>query len=322
MKTRRDERGLGLVELLVGLAITGSILSVLGLTLVAILKDSATGRTQQSATHQLRDGLFWLNQDTQSGVASQATVAAGDVTMQWTDYSTGSIYSSHYQQVGSELQRTFTVNCAPATRTVARNVVAGGFTASRSGNAVTYALTVQNGAGTQSRTETAMMRVADLRDSGYLNPSAQAADTGGDGNGFEVRPTSAYADAGGFASNIQGHGDRHRYYNYGVSVPGGCGIAGVVVRLDYWLKNTGGTNSVDVELSWNGGTSWTTAKSDSSEPTSETTVLFGSSSDTWGHAWSAGDLTNGNFRVRVTSNVANAAEEMYLDWIPVRVYWN
>ncbi|MEK7693296.1 MAG: hypothetical protein AAB349_03820, partial [Chloroflexota bacterium] len=161
MKTRRGERGLGLVELLVGLAITGSILSVLGMTLVAILKDSATGRDQQSATHQLRNGLFWLNQDTQSGVASQANVAAGDVTMQWTDYSTGSTYSSHYQQAGSELQRTLTVNGAPTTRTVARNVVAGGFTASQSGNAVTYTLTVQNGAGTQSRTETAMMRVSD-----------------------------------------------------------------------------------------------------------------------------------------------------------------
>jgi hypothetical protein len=159
-------------------------------------------------------------------------------------------------------------------------------------------------------------------DSGYLNPSAQAADSGGNGDGFEVSPTSAYADAGGFASNIRGNGDRHRYYNYGVSVPGGCGIAGIVVRLDYWLKNTGGTNSVGVELSWDGGTSWTAMKSDGSAPTSEATVLYGSSTDTWGHAWSAADLTNGNFRVRVTMNLGNAAQEMYLDWIPIRVYRN
>jgi hypothetical protein len=155
-----------------------------------------------------------------------------------------------------------------------------------------------------------------------LNASAQAIDTGGNGDGFEVSPTNAYADAGGFASNIKGNGDRHRYYNYGVSVPGACGIAGVVVRLDYWLKNTGGTNTVGVELSWDGGASWTAMKTDSSVPTSETTVLYGGTSDTWGHAWSAADLSNANFRVRITTNLGNGGQEVYLDWAPVRVYWN
>ncbi len=160
MKARRGERGLGLIELLISLAITGSILSVLGLTLVSVIKNSATGRDQQSATHQLRNGFFWVNQDTQSGVASRAIIAPGDVTMQWTDYSTGTAYSSRLLQVGSELQRTITVNGVPATRVIARNLLAGGFTATQSGNAVTYNLTVQNGSTTQSRTETTTMRVA------------------------------------------------------------------------------------------------------------------------------------------------------------------
>ena len=162
MKLRRGERGIGLAELLISLAITGSILSVLGLTLVAVIKNTATGRDQQSATHQLRNGFFWLNQDTQSGVASQASIAAGDVTMQWTDYSTGATYSSRLFQVGTDLQRTLTVNGVPTTRVIARNLTTGGFTASLSGNAVTYTIAVRNGTSTESRMETTTMRVGDV----------------------------------------------------------------------------------------------------------------------------------------------------------------
>ena len=125
MRTRRGEGGLGLVELLLAFAITAAILSVIGITLVSIPKNSATATDQQSSTHQLRDGLFWLNQDTQSGVASQASIAPGDVTMQWTDYSTGTTYSSRVVQVASELHRTITVNGVPTTRVIARDLAAG-----------------------------------------------------------------------------------------------------------------------------------------------------------------------------------------------------
>lgn len=159
---RRGERGLGLVELTISIGVTAMILSTLGLALVATLRGTATGKDQQHATQQLRNAFFWLNQDTQSGVASLASVAAGDVTLQWTDYSTGTIYTSRYQQIGGELVRTLTANGTPAARTVARDLIAGGFTASRLGDTITYTLTVTNGASTQSRTETATMRVTDV----------------------------------------------------------------------------------------------------------------------------------------------------------------
>ncbi len=121
--------------------------------------------------------------------------------------------------------------------------------------------------------------------------------------------------------NSKGDGDRHRFYNYGVSIPAGCGVTGIAVRLDYWLKNSGGTNSVDVELSGDGGTTWATAKSDSSEPQSETTVLFGAASDLWSRAWSTTNVNDANFRVRVTMHHGGSGQETYLDWIPIRVYY-
>ncbi len=159
---RAGERGVSLVELVIGIAITTMILGTIGATLVATVRTTTAGHNQQRATEQLRDGLFWLNQDTQSGVASLASVADGDVTMQWTDYSTGASYSSRYQQTGADLTRTLTVNGVSTVRSVATDLVGGGFTASQSGNSVTYTLTVTNGAATQSRTETATMRVTDI----------------------------------------------------------------------------------------------------------------------------------------------------------------
>ena len=105
---RRGERAFGLVELLIGLGITGMVLSVLGLTLVAIIRNTTFGSNQQSATHQLRDGLFWLNQDTQSAVLGQSTIATNDAVLAWTDQSTGTTYNVHYQQVGTDLERVLT----------------------------------------------------------------------------------------------------------------------------------------------------------------------------------------------------------------------
>lgn len=159
---RRGEAGVGLVELVVGIAITGMIMSTLGYALVGIIKTTSAGQEQLSATHQTRTAFFWLNKDTQSGVTSQASVAAGDVTMAWTDYSTLTAYSSRFQLVGDELQRTFTAGGTPQTMVVARNVVPGGFTATQNGNSVTYTLTVEHGSSTATRTETATMRVTDL----------------------------------------------------------------------------------------------------------------------------------------------------------------
>jgi hypothetical protein len=159
---------------------------------------------------------------------------------------------------------------------------------------------------------------------GLMSPSANAADTGGDGDGFEVNPTYAYDDGGtGYASNTNGDEDRHRYYNYGFNIPAGATIMGIEVRLDWWLSSTSGyTNYIGVGLSWNGGTDWTTVtRNTSGEPTSESTSTLGSSSDDWGHTWTLGQLSNDNFRVRLTCISSESGQDFYLDWVPVRVYY-
>jgi hypothetical protein len=77
---------------------------------------------------------------------------------------------------------------------------------------------------------------------------------------------------------------------------------------------------MDVELSWDGGATWTAKKSDPTEPTNSSyAVTLGSASDNWGRGWSASDLSNGNFRVRLTCNGTDSHRDYRLDWVPVRI---
>ena len=166
-------------------------------------------------------------------------------------------------------------------------------------------------------------------DTGFLNPTAQAADTGGDDDGFELNPSNAFADGGTDpnykAENINGRGDRHRFYDYAISIPAACDtIAGFQVRLDWWLDSVSSTNSMSVELSWDGGTSWTAAKTDTVESTTEHTTILGGSGDTWDRTWAVSELSDVNFRLRVTSNASGGgsnARDFFLDWVPVNVHY-
>jgi hypothetical protein len=167
-------------------------------------------------------------------------------------------------------------------------------------------------------------------DTGYLDPTANAAAPGGDNNGFETNPTYAYSDGGGYATDTNsGTGsstscddpskDRHDFYNYGISVPSGHTITGIEVRLDEQVSSYSSTRRMCVQLSWDGGNTWTSAETVNLSTTWGTDTLGGSSYN-WGRTWTPSELSDANFRVRVT-NVANStSQDFYLDWVAVRVY--
>jgi len=159
----------------------------------------------------------------------------------------------------------------------------------------------------------------------WHSPSANMADSGGDGDGFEINPANAYDDDGGQASNM-GNGaegdltDRHIYYNYDFNIPPSSTIQGIEVRLDWQLTPVAGENSMSVDLSWDGGTSWTDTMTDTTQTKKEHTFILGGPSDTWGRTWSASDFSNDNFRVRVHCySDTEDNRDFFLDWVAVRV---
>ncbi|OGH23482.1 MAG: hypothetical protein A2629_00345 [Candidatus Levybacteria bacterium RIFCSPHIGHO2_01_FULL_41_15] len=154
----------------------------------------------------------------------------------------------------------------------------------------------------------------------YKSPIAEEASGG---NGLENNPEGAFDDGGSVASHTNNAaGESHIFYNYNpFEIPDGSTIRGIEVRTDWRLDATGGENSLDVELSWNGGDDWTGAKSDITETNKEHVASLGGAADTWDREWTADEFTNENFRVRATMNSTNAGRDFFLDWIPVRVYY-
>ncbi len=170
-------------------------------------------------------------------------------------------------------------------------------------------------------------------DTGFANPSANSQDSGGDGNGFQTNPTRAYSDNASFAVDTDsGNGiginctgadkDKHRFYNYGFSLPSGATINGVEVRLDAKADLTTGSPFICVQLSWDGGTTWTAAKSTAQLTTNEVTYILGGPADNWGRTWNDTNFSNTNFRVRVINVASNISRDFSLDWVPVKVYYS
>lgn len=171
---------------------------------------------------------------------------------------------------------------------------------------------------------------------GWLSPATNAAQTSsaGDNNGYEVTASNAHADGGGAAQDVnsgtnnnssctQNSKDKHRFYNFNISLPGAATVTGIEVRLDARVDNVGSNAPrICVQLSWDGGTTWTTAKQTGTLTTSEFSYFLGSPSDTWGRAWTLTNLSNANFRVRVidvASGSGATSRDFTLDWIALRV---
>lgn len=171
-------------------------------------------------------------------------------------------------------------------------------------------------------------------DTGLRSPTGSAAVTSsaGDNNGYQTNPTNAFGNDSLFAVDTNsGTGtstsctstakDKHIYSNYGFSVPTGATVIGIEVRADGRADSTTGAPKFCVQLSWNGGASWTSAKTTSTLTTSEATYLLGGTTDTWGRTWASGDFSNTNFRVRIINVASNTSRDFSLDWLSVRVLY-
>jgi subtilisin family serine protease len=170
-------------------------------------------------------------------------------------------------------------------------------------------------------------------DTGLKAPAANAAVTlgSGDNNGFQTNPGNAYTsnnahavdtDSGASTSSAYTDAgkDRHLFYNYSFGLPSGATVLGIEVRLEAKVDNTSGAPAMYVQLSWDGGGSWTAAKATATLKKSDTVYTLGSASDLWGRpAWTDLDFSNTSFRVRVTNVATNTSRDFSLDQIAVRV---
>jgi len=159
---------------------------------------------------------------------------------------------------------------------------------------------------------------------GFLESVASANDAGWSG------ATGAYADGGGYAST-QTDTATCKYSGFDFSgLPSGVTITGIRVRTDGWWHDTTGGSILDkgrilIELSWDGGTSWTSNKAGSVLlEDAEETSYYGGPQDTWGHTWTRSQVDSStNFVVRITANSSSYLDtpEWRVDFIHVAVYY-
>lgn len=166
---------------------------------------------------------------------------------------------------------------------------------------------------------------------GYLSPTAQAAAAGGDGNGFQTNPANAFSDNGLFAVDTDSGTntstvcsdpgkDKHVFHGFGFALPAGATLDGIEVQLQAKVDSASASPRMCVELSWDGGLTWTTAKNTVVLSKTETTYTLGGLADLWGRSWTAAELAN--LRIRITNIASSTARDFSLDWLSVRAMYH
>jgi hypothetical protein len=172
-----------------------------------------------------------------------------------------------------------------------------------------------------------------VSNTGFLSPSADAAVTTGAGhnNGYESSPANAYVNDAVVATDLNSGTsnstsctdvgkDKHDFSTYNFPLPLTAAIQGIEVQLRASAdKNSPGTPQICVQLSSDGGITWTAAKSTTTLTTTSTTYTLGAPTDLWGGTWTSASLSNANFRVRVIDVSSNNARDFLLDYVGVNV---
>jgi hypothetical protein len=158
-----------------------------------------------------------------------------------------------------------------------------------------------------------------VHNTGLLSPGAAAA------VGDFVNPDNALTSNDVYATAVTtgGAAKTHVFIDYpldAADIPNSANIEGIGVRVDWKIDATGDNSLIKVELSWDGGLSWTVAKTSTELSTTEETVILGGSSEDWGHNWDVDELTDANFRVKITAD-SDAEHTFSFDWIPVTIYY-
>ena len=146
------------------------------------------------------------------------------------------------------------------------------------------------------------------------NPNFFKPSSNGDPDNNWTNPANAYDSDGVYATAATAVAQS--YGGFGLSIPGSNTVTGVEVKVDASGSTAAGT--IDVALSWDGGSSYSSTKATPVVSGSDIVYLVGGPADTWSHAWTPAEFGNTYFRVRVTAQPSS--NTMRLDAIEVRVY--
>jgi hypothetical protein len=303
----------------------------LGIAAVAILVPTMLGASAEPSLARLTDAATSTNAistDTLDPPTGLAATGGTTAALSWT--ATTDAYATGY-----EVQRA-TVSGGPyalVSTVTPRTVVSTTDAPSVSG---TYYYVLrsyfQNWTSVDSNQASAVISLT-TTSTGFkaCTTTSNAADTGGDGNGYETTATNACATDGSVATDAStgtnttvsctdAGKDRHRFWDFGLGMPATVSsVGGIQVRADVGLNNNSGTSEICAQLSWDAGTTWTAAKSIAVLNVAVTTYALGAANDTWGRTWLGSEFSNANFRVRLIDLSDRTTKDFRLDGLAVQV---
>ncbi len=127
--------------------------------------------------------------------------------------------------------------------------------------------------------------------------------------------SNAYASDGTYATAASTT-LRQTYGGFGFNIPGSNTIQGIQVKLDASGSTAAGT--IQVALSWDGGNTITSLDATPTLSGSDVVYTLGGQTNLWGRSWTATELNNTNFSLRVVAQPS--ANTVRLDAIEVRIY--
>lgn len=155
-------------------------------------------------------------------------------------------------------------------------------------------------------------------DTGLKSPTATGEDHNQWGSG-----SSAFSSNNDYAVEITLNQEQD-YYNFSFSIPAGATIDGIEVKAE--VKDVDCTSCIiGVELSWDGGPTYTTSGYDTGELTTSEDVIYtlGGATDKWGRIWADTEFSDANFRLRINADSLGGGEfpAINLDHIQAKVYY-
>ncbi|MEO8457332.1 MAG: pilus assembly protein TadG-related protein [Chloroflexota bacterium] len=160
----------------------------------------------------------------------------------------------------------------------------------------------------------------------------------GDNNGYEMNASDGCRNGSGYATDKNSSSgtntncdsdqkDRHVFSGFGANsgIASDAAINGIEVRVDAWPNALGGktaTRALCIELSWDGGSHWTSAQVIDFQSADDTTYHIGGANDAWGHSWTQAQLSDSNLSLRITDVSNTKSTDFYLDAVSVNVTYS
>src|SRR3990167_5537930 len=140
------------------------------------------------------------------------------------------------------------------------------------------------------------------------------------GTGSYTNPNNAFSSNGAFATTTNLPSASQIYESFGIASLTGGTVDGILVSVEASVLSGSQEAQYTIELSWDGGTTWTTAKSAFQYTSTERTYLYGGA-DVWSHSFIPSEMTNTNFKVRITNDFRVSTEDARVDWLNVQVFY-